>query len=161
MPFVNKEIQLREFLERVHQRIKAGGNGEALGLFKIYVMGGLIRRLQELNPSWVGRVAAGNFDVLYPMAVEILHDAAATNYSECHPDIYKNADVVSEAFCAELNEFFECSGEHVFQRVAIVSYVEMMQAAGLIEVQNGVVQETPLGVAVAEEVQRQIDENNK
>lgn len=128
MPFVNKEIQLREFLMRVQERLVQKG-GESVVLFEHYVLNEL--RPEGTPEGWDGIVNAGNFDEIYPRAVEILHETASRLLGESHPTVYQDADGVSTAFCEELNEFFECSGEHLFRCIPIRSHTEMMIEAGL------------------------------
>lgn len=135
MPFVNKEIELDQFMEQLHQRIQKGGNTAALDFFEFFLKKQLSEELRRQAASdWDGKtVNAGDFDAVYPMAVQILHDAATRNASEALPDIYKEASAVSSAFCEELNEIFQCSGSEVFDLIPIKSYTEMMAEAGLVK----------------------------
>lgn len=152
MPFTNKEIQLSEFIEQLHQRIKEGGNDDVRIFFECFLQERLIKEVKSspgLNPDWGGQVNAGDFDVIYPMAANILHDAASSNFSEAHRDIYEHANAVSVAFCDELNEMLQCSGEEIFNLIPIISYVDMMVEAGAVEVKNGFVKLTPEGEAMA------------
>jgi hypothetical protein len=129
MPFVNKEIQFDEFMKRLHQRIQGGGNNHpCLSFFECFLLEELPRevRANVVVPNWDGRVNAGDFDAIYPMAANILHDAASRNYSEAHPDIFKEANAVSAAFCDELNELFCCSGDETFDFIPIKSYTDMI-----------------------------------
>jgi len=89
------------------------------------------------------------------MAVDILHDAASRNFSE-HSNTYADAHVVSAAFCEELNEFFQCSGEEGFDLIPIKSFVDMAAEAGVIKVEDGKVSLTPEGEEVAQSIEREI-----
>lgn len=134
MPFINKEIEFSEFMERLHRRIQKGGNAAALSFFKCFLRDELPREvMRQAVSGWNGRVVAGDFDVIYPEAAKIFLDAATRNASECHPDIYEEASAVSLAFCGELNELFQCSGDGVFDFIPIKPYSEMAVEAGLLE----------------------------
>lgn len=134
MPF-NKEktISLKDFLERVHARIKTENNPQVLACFEVYIMRNLAEKLVEEGAA-VPEVAEldlmpGDFDSFYPFVAKELRDAASRNYSEVHLDSYQEAHAVSVAFCAELNEYFECSGEDgLYDLIPIVSFVEMLRA---------------------------------
>lgn len=131
MPFnTKKTTKLNEFLVRVHARLQAQNNSQVLILFEIFVQKNLARDLVE-NTGAKPELAeldllAGDFDVIYPFVAEKLHDAASQNFSKVHPDTYQDAHVISEAFCAELNEFFECFGDEQYDLIPIKSFVEMM-----------------------------------
>lgn len=159
MPFVNKEMQLTDFLEQLHKRIEASDNSAALIFFEVFLQKRLVEAVKKhpgLASDWDGRVNAGDFDVIYPMAAEILHDAASREYSSTHPDIYKDAHAVSTAFCEELNKFFECSGDEGFDLIPIKSFVDMAVEAGTVVVEDGFVKLTPEGEEIAQSVERQI-----
>lgn len=165
MPFVNKEIKFDEFMKQLHQRIQNGGNAAALSFFECFIQGELPRELKRrANPDWDGRtVNAGDFDVIYPMAAEILLDAASRNHSECHPDIHEEASAVSRAFCDYLNELFQCSDNDGFDFIPIRSYTEMMVEEGLVTLTPGpdgqeMVQLSELGEQVANQMQEQIEQ---
>jgi|GEM_PF-5360093 hypothetical protein len=147
MPFTNKKVQLTDFMEQLRKRIEAGGNSVALIFFDVFLKEGLvIKAVKEypgLDPNWDGRVNAGDFNGIYPMAVEILHDAASRNFSK-YSNTYADAHAVSVAFCEELNEFFECSGEEKFDLMPIKSFVDMAVEAGVVEVEGGKVKLTPM-----------------
>lgn len=135
MPFNREKIvNVSDFLNQLHEKLKAGGDPAPLGFFEIFLKDQLVGDLKEMvgMPDWDGRANAGGFDSIYPHAVEILHEAAGRNYSEVHPDIYKEAHAVSAAFCELLNEVFECSGDDgVFNLIPIRSFVEMAVEAGV------------------------------
>jgi len=139
MPFIDKEVEFDQFMKQLHQRIQRGGNAAALSFFECFLQEELLRELKRQAASdWDGRtVNAGDFDAIYPMAVEILHDAASRNYSECHPDIFEEASAVSSAFFDEINELFQCSGNEVFELIPIKSYTEMMAEAELVKLTPG------------------------
>lgn len=156
MSFTNKEIRLTDFLENLHERVKFGGNTDAIILFEHDIQEGLVTHLQNLDPDWQGYVNAGDFDKLYPIAVDMLREVAGRMLSEAHPDIYVGAHEVSVAFCDELNELFECSGEEAFDLIPIKSFTEIMSERGLIEVKDGSVSLTPKGEEAANEVEQEI-----
>jgi hypothetical protein len=139
MAFINKEIQLSDFMEQLHKRIQSSCNSDVLIFFRIFLQESLIRAVKEhsgLAPDWDGRVNAGDFDVIYPMAVEIIHDAASRNFSE-HSNTYADAHTISIAFCNELNEFFQCTGEEKFDLIPIKSFVDMALKAELLKYRMG------------------------
>jgi len=113
-------------------------------------------------PEWDREtLCAGDFDALYPIATEILRAAATREASEAHPDIYNEASIVSKAFCDELNELFQCSGEEVFDFIPIKPYTQMLVDAGLANVMPGpdgkpMVSLTEQGKAAAAEVDQAI-----
>ena len=163
MSFVNKEIRFDKFMEQLRQRIERGGNIAALIFFGSFLQRALPEELRRAAVAdWDGHtVSAGDFDVLYPLAVRILHDAATRNASEVHPDTYKEANAVSSAFCEELNELFQCSGEEVFGFIPIKSYSQMMAEAGLVDLSHGPDGQTMVslsdeGKRVAREVEDEI-----
>ena len=157
MPFVDKIIKMKDFLDGLHERLKKGGDSHALIFFECFLQNDLEGALKEHTvPNWDGSVSAGDFDGMYPFAANMLHDAASSGYSEAHPDVYKDAHAVSVVFCEELNEIFECTREESFNLIPIKSYAEMMVEAGLIEAKDGFVRLTPKGKEVAENVEREI-----
>ena len=134
MPFVNKVIDFNEFMEQLHQRLQREGNSEALMFFECFLQKQLPRGFKHRAvPGWAGGVNAGDFDVIYPMAANILFNSASENYSESNPDSYKEADAVSRIFCDMINELFQCSGDDGFDLLPIKSYVEMMADRGLVK----------------------------
>ena len=158
MPFVNKEIHIDDFLEQLSKRIELQGNSNTRIFFEIFLQKGLVEAIKKhpgLAPNWDGRVNAGDLDVIYPLAVEILHDAASRNFSE-HSNTYADAHAVSTAFCDELNEMFQCSGEEKFDLIPIKSFVDKAVEAGVIKVEDGMVNLTPEGEEIAQEMERQI-----
>lgn len=161
--FVNKEIDFNDFMKQLCQRIQKGGNAGALIFFECFLQEELPRELKrQAVPGWDGRVNAGDFDNIYPMAANILHDAASRNYSECHLDIFKEASAVSSAFCEEVNEIFQCSGDDRFGFIPIKSYTEMMAEAGLVNLTRGpggqtMVSLSEKGESVAREVKQEIE----
>ncbi len=164
MPFVNKEIDFGEFMKQLRQRLEKEGNSAALSFFEFFLEKQLPEELKRgAVADWDGRtVNAGDFDALYPMAAEILHDAATRNASEAHPDIYKEASAVSLAFCDEFNELFQCSGDDKFDFIPIKSYTEMMAEAGLVNVIYGLddqkmVSLSEEGERIAREVEEEIN----
>lgn len=159
MPLVNKEVLLTDFMEQLRKKIEVSGNSATLIFFEIFLQKRLVTAVKEhpgLAPNWNGRVNADDFDGIYPMAVEILHDAASREYSSAHPNIYKDAHAVSVAFCEELKEFFECSGEEGFDLIPIRSFVDMAVEAGTVVVEDGFVKLTPEGEEMAQSVEREI-----
>lgn len=158
MPFTNKEIHISDFLKQLQERIKSQGNSNALIFFEIFLQKGLVEEIKkhpDVAPNWDGRVNAGDFDVIYPLAVEILHDAASRNFSE-HSNTYADAHAVSIAFCDELNEMFQCSGEEKYDLIPIKSFIDMAAEAGVVQVEDGMVSLTPEGEEIAQSVERQI-----
>lgn len=160
MPF-NKEktIKICDFLSRLRKRLEAGNNPSVLIFFESFLEKRLVTELIEQTDVQSDlaelEVLAGDFDVFYPFAVQRLHDAASKNYSEAHLDIYEEAHVVSEAFCAELNEVFECSGEDgVFNLIPIQSFTTMAAKAGVVTVEDGKVKPTSKGIEMAESLKK-------
>jgi hypothetical protein len=135
MPFNNtKTIKLEEFLLRVQARLQAEGRSKELISFEGFLNGSLAEdlvRARVMSPIVRdGDLIAGDFDAVYPFVANQLWAAAGRNLSEVHPDTYQDAHVVSEAFCAELNEYFECSDEDgTFDLLSIKSPTEMVTAA--------------------------------
>lgn len=124
MPFENKEIQLSDFLEGVRKRIKAGGNEDALRFFESFLRNDLVREIEkhpDRIPDWQGEAEASDFDKVYPMAVDLLADAAVRNFRE-ELDTYALADAVSAAFCEEINSTFNLSGDDAFKLTTIGSF---------------------------------------
>ncbi len=167
MPFVNKEIGLDEFMKQLHQRIQKGGNAAALSFFECFLQEELPRDLRRAAPDWDDRaVNAGDFDDIYPFAAVLLHNAASRNYSECHPDIFEEASAVSRAFCDELNELFQCSGDDGFDFIPLKSYTDMMAEAGLVKLTEGpdgqtMVSLSEKGEEAAREVEQEIKETRE
>ncbi|MCX6722180.1 MAG: hypothetical protein NTY04_03245 [Candidatus Staskawiczbacteria bacterium] len=164
MPFVNKEVDFNEFMSQLHQRIQKAGNREALVFFECFLKDQLPAELtRRASADWDGSIlTAGDFDVLYPIAVEILHDAATRNASEAHLNIYEEANAVSLAFCEYLNELFQCSGEGAFDFIPVKSYSQMMAEAGFVELKKDASGQTTVsltekGETAVEEVKRQIN----
>ncbi len=126
-------------MKQLHQRIQRGGKADALAFFECFLQRQLPEKLKQVaTADWDGQtVNAGDFDVLYSMAAEILHDAATRMESEVHPTTYEEASAVSSAFCDELNETFQCSGDDAFDPIPIKSYVQMMADAGLVNLAPG------------------------
>lgn len=161
MPFNDKKVvTVDDFMKQVHARIEKGGNSDALLFYEIFLQKGFLEKIKataETVPGWDGSAIAGDFDFIYKIAASILHDAASREYSEVHPNIYKDAHAISVAFCEELNEFFECSGEdRLFDLIPIKSYVEMAVEAGTVKVEGGFVKLTPEGEELAQSVEREI-----
>jgi hypothetical protein len=149
-----KTIKIGEFFDRVHERLEAAGsNVETISFFKIFLQNSLVD--ESLRSGWAQSgwdrlgLAAGDFDVLYPKAAEMLRDAASRNYSEAHPDTYEVADAISKALCEELNTFFEFTGKEVFDPIPIRSFIDTMVDEGLIAVEDGLIKLTPKGEAMA------------
>ncbi|MBN1325736.1 hypothetical protein JW977_02030 [Candidatus Falkowbacteria bacterium] len=136
MPFVNKEIDIGEFMKQLRRRLEKSGDIAALSFYEFFLEEQLPEELKRrVAADCDGRtVIAGDFDVIYPMAAELLRNAAARNFSEVHSEIYNEANAVSIAFCDELNEFFQCSGDEKFDPIHIKSFVQTMVDAGLVKV---------------------------
>ncbi len=144
MPFQNKDIPLPEFLGQVRRRVEQTGGD--LTLFDATLKTGLgqeFRGRLEHPESWDGLVNAGDFSYIYPLAAEMLRSTASTLYSEAHPDIYKAAHGLSEAFCGQLNDTFQATEEHAFEVVPIKSWAEMLAEAGFVTIENGMVKPVP------------------
>jgi len=156
MPFVNTEIQLTDFLEKLRQRIESNGDSAVLISFDHSLREGLVKEVKECATDWDGCVNAGDFDAIYPMAVKILRDTAGRNLSEAHPDTYDEAHSVSVAFCEELNDVFQCSGDEEFDLIPINSLVDTAVEAGMVQVKDGLVNLTPKGEEMAKEVEAKI-----
>lgn len=145
-------------MEGLHRRIESQDNSNAQIFFEIFLQKGLVEAIKNypgIAPNWDGRVNAGNFDVIYPLAVDILRNAAFRNFSE-HSNTYADAHAVSVNFCEELNEMFQCTGEEKFDLISVKSYVDMAVEAGVVEIKNGMVSLTPEDEKVAQSVEREI-----
>ncbi len=153
MPFVNTEVKLTYFLQALRRRIESIDDPAALIFFDNFLQEELIKEVKARVTDWEGFVNAGDFDAIYPIAVEILRSAAGRNFNEAHPDIYDEAHSVSVAFCEELNDMFQCSGDDIFDLVPIKSFVDTAVEAGVVEVEDGLVQLTPEGVETAQDVE--------
>lgn len=167
MPFVNKEIDLGEFMKQLHQRIQKTGNTAVLIFFESFWAEQLPEKIKRAaDPSWDGRtVNAGDFDEIYPIAARMLRDAASRNFSEAHPQIYEEAHEVSIAFCDELNELFQCSGKEKFDLIPIKSFAQSMAEAGLVKIDQGPdgqgnVTLTDRGEKLAEEFEQDLKKSN-
>ena len=132
MPFINKDISLVEFIQNVRIRILRSKSKEAEIFFNSFLGDSLVEEIKPNLPAdWNGLINAGEFDILDPLVVvEILFDAATRNSSEGHGDIYRDASAVSFAFCEELNEVFQCSGDEIFNFIPIKSFSEIMAELG-------------------------------
>jgi hypothetical protein len=156
-----ESIKIADFLERVHKRLKEKDSldSDALIFFEIFLQKHIIEKINELGialPNWQElELTAGDYDGVYNVAAEILHDAASRNFSE-HSDTYKTAHAVSEVICNELNEIFEFKGEEVYELIPIKSFLEMAVEAGVIKIEDGMVELTPEGEEEAESIERQI-----
>jgi hypothetical protein len=155
---------------QLKQRIEKTKNSEALLFFEFFLEGQLPLKVQQAVTvsHWDGQVNAGDFDEIYPMAVRILHDAATAEASEPHSNVYEVASAISAAFCEELDEVFQCSGDHVFDFIPIKSYSAMMAVAGLVTLSSGPAGQTLVSISekgralasqLAEEMKRHRDRN--
>lgn len=126
MPFVNKKVHIDDFLKQLHERLKTKDHEDALTFFEHYLQNDLRKEIEGVTiPNWDGYVNAGDFDKIYPLVANLLWEIAARNSSE-HLDEYSEANAVSIAFCEELNEFFECSGEEKYESLPIKSFADMV-----------------------------------
>lgn len=160
MPFVNKEIRITDFLEWLRKKIESQDNPNIRIFFKSFLQKELVEAIKKhpgVTPDWDGRVNAGDFDVIYPLAADILYNAASANFSEVHPDTYTCAHAVSTVFCEELNEIFQCSGEEKFDLIPIKSFVDMTVEAGMVKIKNGMVIPTFEGEKAAQNIKRKIE----
>lgn len=163
MPFNNKKtIKISDFLDLLRKRLEAGNNPSVLIFFESFLEKRLVTELIEQTGAQSNlselEVLPGDFDEIYSFAVQMLHNAASRNFSEAHSDIYEEAHAVSEAFCAELNEVFECSGEDgVFDLIPIKSFTTMAVEAGVVTVEDDVVKLTPQGEEMAQTVKEEIE----
>jgi hypothetical protein len=131
MPFINKDILLAEFLQAVRRRILQSQNEDARIFFDSFLGNHLLEEIKaDLPDDWSGSFNAGDFDELYPLVAEILFDAATRNDGEGHANIYEDASAVSLAFCEEMNEVFQCSGNETFIFIPIKSFSEIMIESG-------------------------------
>ena len=157
--FTDKAINFEEFMEQLHKRIIESGNVETKTFFECFLQQQLPVQFKLLADSgWDGMVNAGDFDLLYPMAIEILRDAATASASDANYSvIYDQASEVSRAFCDYLNDFFQCAGDYAFTFIPIVSYTQIAVEAGLVELlDNEMISLTPAGMAAAKSVEQQI-----
>lgn len=162
--FVNKMIDFDEFLKQLRARLERSDNPGALIFFECFLERQLPKELKRRSATdWDGHtVNAGDFDVVYPMAANILHSAATGVASENITNVYHEASAVSKAMCDEINEIFECSGAEMFDFLQIKSYTDMMVEAGLVKTASGldgqrIVSLTEKGERVALEVERELD----
>lgn len=162
MPFVNRSILFSKFMRQLRQRIEKNDNPYAITFFEFFLERQLPEEVRRrVAHDWDGQVNAGDFDVIYPMAASILHDAATREASETHSETYIAATAVSLTICAELNELFQCSGEEAFDPLPIRSYSEIMAEAGLVDLALGsdgqtMVSLSEKGQRVAHEVEEEI-----
>lgn len=146
-------IKLGEFLDRLHERLKKSSDSDALIFFEVFLQNNLIKKISEQEgalPNWQELdLVAGDYDDIYPFAVNMLHNAASSSSNSLskHWDIFKVAHAVSIAFCQELNKVFEFTGddERVFDLIPIKSYFEKAIETGIIEIEDGMVRLTPYG----------------
>lgn len=118
-------------MQAVRRRILKSENEDAMIFFDSFLGDHFIEEIKpNFRDGWDGLVNAGDYDQLYPLVAEILFDAATRNHSEGHVNIYKDASAVSLAFCEELNEVFQCSGNETFIFIPIRSFSEMMIKSG-------------------------------
>lgn len=156
MSFVNKEIELTDFLKKLRQRIESASDSSILVLFDTTLPEELAEAVKEHTTGWSGRSNAGDFDHIYPLAVNILRETAGRMFSEVHSGIYKEAHAISVAFCDELNEMFQCSGADKFDLIPIKSFVDMAVEADTVRVEDDSVQLTPKGEEMARETEAEI-----
>src|SRR6185369_11343794 len=128
MPFkTEKRLSLNDFVSGAKKRLE--GNPAAIACLEIFLTGNLasdLAREAGFIPPDDQLLAPGDFDVVFPFVATKLHQAASRNYSEVHSDAYDVADAVGEALRAQLNEFFECSGNDEFDPIRIKSYAELI-----------------------------------
>lgn len=136
-----KSIKIGEFLDRLHERLKKGGDSDAFIFFEVFLQNRLIRETEEIKEI---SFTAREYKDIYLFAVYMLRDAASSSFSK-HSDTYKAAHAVSVAFCQELNEVFKFSGSEVFDLIPIKSYMEMGVEAGVVTIKDGMVRLTPEG----------------
>jgi hypothetical protein len=166
MPFAeDKAVKLPDFLAQVHKRVELIDNPGALIFYEIF----LERHLEEeylktveTPKGWDGDFLPGDFDAIYPLATEMLRDAASRNFSELHRDTYQIAHQISVAFCDQLNDTFECTGEDGYDLIRIRSYVNEAVEAGIIQREgNGIVTLTPEGERMAQEIEEMMQRPGK
>lgn len=153
-----KIINIKDFLDQLHKRLKEKGDLGTLIFFEVFLQNKLVEAIKRTGgtvPNWDGSVNAGDFDTIYPYATQILFDAASRNFSE-HSNTYKDAHAISVAFCEQLNEIFECSGEEVFDLIPIKSFVDAAVEAGVVTVEGGLVHLTSEGEEIAQNIEREI-----
>lgn len=129
----SKTTTLNDFLAAVCERLKPLGPN-AVTFFEFFGQKDLARKLVERcqADSRVGEMDlnAGDFDVIYQLMVKELRDAAGRAFSEVHPETYDTAHTISGAICAELNEYFECSGpDGTYDLIPVKSYIEMVSGS--------------------------------
>ncbi|MEW5908120.1 MAG: hypothetical protein AB1643_03030 [Patescibacteria group bacterium] len=154
-----KVINIKDFLEQLHDRLREKEDSSACIFFEVLLQNQLVAEIKKqegLVPNWDGSANAGDFDVIYPIAANILFSAASSGFTE-HINTYKPAHAVSVAFCELLNEIFECSGEHGFDLIPIRSFVDMAVDAGVVKVKDGVVSLTPEIEEIAQNMEREIE----
>jgi len=163
MPFNGERaVQLDVFMVGLQKKMREGENTNALTFFELFLKNALPNEVRrQAAKGWDGLVNAGDFDVIYPMAARTLLDAATTNASEVHPDTYKDASTVSQAFADELNDVFQCSGDDRFEFLPIKSYSQMMAEAGVVDLSRDsdgqtTISLTPKGKELARQVREEI-----
>ncbi len=73
-----KIINIKDFLEQLYKRLKAKGDSGALIFYEVFLQNSLVDKLKATGqsvPNWDGSVNAGDFNFIYPFAVDILFDA--------------------------------------------------------------------------------------
>ncbi len=152
-------MNVTEFLKKLSARLGGENNGDsdALIFFKCFLdkdsLIEAVERSARVPAGWhEADLSEDAWAILYNIATNTLRSAASTNYSEAHPDVYDNADEVSQAFCAEMKNSLDIDVEPI----KIESYIKQMERAGMIKVEDGFVKLTPEGKETAKNVEREI-----
>ncbi|MBU1177564.1 hypothetical protein KKH96_03935 [Patescibacteria group bacterium] len=133
--------EIGEFLNGLSKRLEE--NHEALIFFKCFLKNSLIEKINKYMRSDSVNLKTDfsdkqSWDIIYHIAAEILWDAACRNHSEVHPNIFKEANDLSLAFCREIEK---CLGIDM-EFIPIKSLIDEMVEAGLVKVIDGYIEFT-------------------
>ena len=150
-------IKIGEFLDGLHRRLEKDFG--ALIFFGCFLKNRLVEEINKQIQDGLADLETGiaderSWDIVYNIAAEVLWDAASRNHSEVHPDIFDEANSVSEAFCEEMKERMGFN----IEPIRIRSAVDVMAEEGFIEVKNGHVKLTQKGEQSAKEVAKEIED---
>ena len=144
-----------EFLDGLCGRLEK--NHSALIFVDCFLRNGLVREINKYVQDNMVDLETNVLDkqvweTIYQIAGEVLWDAASRNYSEVHPDIFDEANSVSEAFCEEMKERLGFNVEPI----RIRSMIDVMAEEGFVEVKDGYVKLASEGEQAAKEIENEI-----
>lgn len=149
--------KIGKFLDGLCGRLEK--DSSALNFFKCFLRNNLVEEINKHTQSGLADMETvitdkRAWEIIYQVAAELLWDAAVRNHSEVHPDIFDEANNVSEAFCAEIRE---CLGFDV-EPIRIRSIVDEMAKEGLVKVEDDYVKLTQKGEQFAKEIRQELSE---